>query len=117
MVQVDLAYDQVVHHPRRTVHMNLQITGFPLTSGIFQVMPVPENKDAIIGMMWLRDQNPDIDWSTGRITPRNTSKRFNYDCRNNVQPDGLVDDAELMSNRAVRFSTTTGSKATMVVME
>ncbi|GMF16682.1 unnamed protein product [Phytophthora fragariaefolia] len=69
MMQVDLGYDQVVHRPRRTVHMNLQIPGFPLTSGIFQVMPVPENKDVIIGMMWLRDQNPDIDWSTGRMTP------------------------------------------------
>ncbi|GMF45646.1 unnamed protein product [Phytophthora fragariaefolia] len=70
MMQVDLGYDQVVHRPRRTVHMNLQIPGFPLTSGIFQVTPVPENKYVIIGMMWLRKQNPDIDWSTGRMTPR-----------------------------------------------
>ncbi|CAI5728268.1 unnamed protein product [Peronospora destructor] len=27
-----------------------------------QVMPVPENKDVILGMVWLREQNPDIDW-------------------------------------------------------
>ncbi|GMF40676.1 unnamed protein product [Phytophthora fragariaefolia] len=70
MMQVDLGYDQVVHRPRRTVHINLQIPGFPLTSGIFQVMPVPENKDVIIGMMWLREQNPDMDWGTGRMTHR-----------------------------------------------
>ncbi|GMF37348.1 unnamed protein product [Phytophthora fragariaefolia] len=70
MMQVELDYDQVVHRPRRDVHINLQIPGFPLPSGTFQVMPVPENKDIIIGMMWLRELNPDIDWSTGRMTPR-----------------------------------------------
>ncbi|GMF19513.1 unnamed protein product [Phytophthora fragariaefolia] len=70
MMQVDLGYDQVVHRPRRTVHMNLQIPGFPLTWRIFQIIPVPEKNDVIIGMMWLREQNPDIDWSTGRMTPR-----------------------------------------------
>ncbi|KAH7488446.1 Retrovirus-related Pol polyprotein from transposon 412 [Phytophthora ramorum] len=70
LMQVDLGYDQVVHRPRRTVEMNLQLPGFPLTSGTFQVMPVPENKDVILGMMWLREQNPDIDWSTGQVTPR-----------------------------------------------
>ncbi|GMF27785.1 unnamed protein product [Phytophthora fragariaefolia] len=32
MMQVYLGYDQVVHRPRRTVYMNLQIPGFPLTS-------------------------------------------------------------------------------------
>ncbi|KAE8955945.1 hypothetical protein PR001_g31906, partial [Phytophthora rubi] len=51
MMQVDLGYDQIVHRPRRTVEMNLQLPGFPLTSGTFQVMPVPENKDVILGMM------------------------------------------------------------------
>ena len=66
-MQVDLGYDQVVHRPRRTVEMNLQLPGFALTSGTFQVMPVPENKDVILGMMWLREQNPDIDWGTGKL--------------------------------------------------
>ncbi|KAG7379234.1 hypothetical protein PHYPSEUDO_008860 [Phytophthora pseudosyringae] len=76
MMQVDLGYDQVVHRPRRTVHMNLQIPGFPLTTGTFQVMPVPEDKDVILGMMWLREQNPDIDWSTGQVTPRINTEHY-----------------------------------------
>ncbi|GMF36465.1 unnamed protein product [Phytophthora lilii] len=50
--------------------MSLQLPGFPLTTGTFQVMPVPEGKDVVLGMMWLREQKPDIDWSTGRIAPR-----------------------------------------------
>ncbi|KAK1933606.1 hypothetical protein P3T76_011820 [Phytophthora citrophthora] len=70
MIQVDLGYDQVVHRPRRTVEMSLQLPGFPLTTGTFQVMPVPEGKDIVLGMMWLREQNPDIDWNTGQIAPR-----------------------------------------------
>ncbi|KAK1943275.1 hypothetical protein P3T76_004671 [Phytophthora citrophthora] len=70
MMQVDLGYDQVVHRPRRTVEMSLQLPGFPLTTGTFQVMPVPEGKDIVLGMMWLREQNPDIDWNTGQIAPR-----------------------------------------------
>ncbi|ETO58810.1 hypothetical protein F444_22806, partial [Phytophthora nicotianae P1976] len=70
MMQIDLGYDQVVHRPRRTVEMSLQLPGFPLTTGTFQVMPVPEEKDIVLGMMWLREQNPNIDWSTGQIVPR-----------------------------------------------
>ncbi|CAI5736589.1 unnamed protein product [Peronospora destructor] len=59
-MQVDLGYDQVIHRPRRAVELNLQLPGFSLTSGTFQVMPVPENKDVILGMMCLHEQNPDI---------------------------------------------------------
>ncbi|GMF40414.1 unnamed protein product [Phytophthora lilii] len=70
MMQVDLGYDQVVHRPRRTVDMSLQLPGFPLTTGTFQVMPVPEGKDVVLDLMWLREQNPDIDWNTGQIAPR-----------------------------------------------
>ncbi|KAK1930430.1 hypothetical protein P3T76_014101 [Phytophthora citrophthora] len=51
MMQVDLGYDQVVYRPRRTVEMSLQLPGFPLSSGAFQVMPVPEGKDVVLGMM------------------------------------------------------------------
>ncbi|KAK1940892.1 hypothetical protein P3T76_007598 [Phytophthora citrophthora] len=51
MMQVDLGYDQVVYRPRRTVEMSLQLPGFPLSSGTFQVMPVPEGKDVVLGMM------------------------------------------------------------------
>ncbi|TDH71150.1 hypothetical protein CCR75_008360 [Bremia lactucae] len=69
MMQVDFGYDQVVHRPVE-LEMNLIIPGFPLTVGTFQVMPVPENKDVILGMTWLREQNLDIDWDTGRVSPR-----------------------------------------------
>lgn len=73
-MQVDLSYDQVVHRPCRTVNMNLQIPSFPLTSGTFLIMPIPENDDVIICMMWLCEQNPDNDWNTGRMTSCNNTK-------------------------------------------
>ncbi|DBA00780.1 TPA: hypothetical protein N0F65_004685 [Lagenidium giganteum] len=31
--------------------------------GHFQVMPVPEGNDVILGMLWLTENNPNIDWT------------------------------------------------------
>ncbi|CEG37910.1 FOG: Transposon-encoded proteins with TYA, reverse transcriptase, integrase domains in various combinations [Plasmopara halstedii] len=70
MMQIDLGYDQVVHRSRQTIEMSLQLPGCPLTTGTFQVMPVPEGKDVVLSMMWLRVQNSNIDRNTGRVSPR-----------------------------------------------
>ncbi|TDH65778.1 hypothetical protein CCR75_008354 [Bremia lactucae] len=58
MMQVNLGYVQVVHRPRRLMEMYLQIPGLPMKYEAFQAMSVPKNKDVILGMMWLREQNP-----------------------------------------------------------
>ena len=60
-VTVDLGFDQTVQRLKRTVKMSLLIPGFPILESTFMVMPIPEGKDVILGMMWLREQNPIID--------------------------------------------------------
>jgi hypothetical protein len=70
LMEVDLGFGQTVLRPRRTASMNLQIPGFPVTRGAFQVMPIPEGKDIILGMMWLREHNPIINWETLELSPR-----------------------------------------------
>ena len=52
--------------------MTLEVPGFPPMKTMFQVMPIPENKDVILGMIWLREQNPEIDWKTLKLSPRVT---------------------------------------------
>ncbi|GMF35337.1 unnamed protein product [Phytophthora fragariaefolia] len=70
MMTVRLGYNQTVQRPRRTVEMMLQIPDFPVTCGTFTVMPVPEDKDVLLGMKWLRENNPDIDWERLLLRPR-----------------------------------------------
>ncbi|GMF48611.1 unnamed protein product [Phytophthora fragariaefolia] len=50
--------------------MMLQIPDFPVTCETFTVMPVPEDKDVLLGMKWLRENNPDIDWERLLLRPR-----------------------------------------------
>ncbi|GMF62087.1 unnamed protein product [Phytophthora fragariaefolia] len=70
MMTVRLGYNQTVQRPRRTVEMMLQIPDFPVTCETFTVMPVPEDKDVLLGMKWLRENNPDIDWERLLLRPR-----------------------------------------------
>ncbi|EGZ12939.1 hypothetical protein PHYSODRAFT_513879, partial [Phytophthora sojae] len=35
----------------------------------FLVLPVPANRDLLLGMPWLKSVNPQIDWVTGEIRP------------------------------------------------
>ncbi|OWZ00017.1 hypothetical protein PHMEG_00028882 [Phytophthora megakarya] len=71
---VMLGYNQTVQRPKRTVEMKLQIPDFPETCETFTVMPVPEGKDVMLGMKWLRENNPDIDWERLLLRPRTTTK-------------------------------------------
>ncbi|GMF61036.1 unnamed protein product [Phytophthora fragariaefolia] len=70
MMTVRLGYNQTVQRPRRTVEMMFQIPDFPVTCETFTVMPVPEDKDVLLGMKWLRENNPDIDWEHLLLRPR-----------------------------------------------
>ncbi|OWZ05368.1 hypothetical protein PHMEG_00022550, partial [Phytophthora megakarya] len=55
IMRVMLGYNQTVQRPKRTT---------------FTVMPVPEGKDVMLGMKWLRENNPDIDWERLLLRPR-----------------------------------------------
>ncbi|DAZ96954.1 TPA: hypothetical protein N0F65_012057 [Lagenidium giganteum] len=59
-----------VRQPKKTVEMSLNIPGFPILTGPFLVMPIPENNNVILGMIWLREQNPIIDWNALTLQPR-----------------------------------------------
>jgi hypothetical protein len=48
------------------VHLDFQCQGVP-TSGEFLVCPIGDNQ-AILGMPWLKDQNPSIDWREQTLT-------------------------------------------------
>ncbi|KAE8982676.1 hypothetical protein PR001_g23659 [Phytophthora rubi] len=74
MTTVRLGYNQTVQRPRRTVEMMLQIPDFPVTCETFTVMPVPEDKDVLLGMKWLRENNPAIDWERLLLRPRNRTE-------------------------------------------
>ncbi|GMG18247.1 unnamed protein product [Phytophthora fragariaefolia] len=74
MMTVRLGYNQTVQRPRRTVEMMLQIPDFPVTCETFTVMPVPEDKDVLLGMKWLRENNPDIDWERLLLCPRTSTE-------------------------------------------
>ncbi|KAH7471513.1 hypothetical protein FOMA001_g13026 [Fusarium oxysporum f. sp. matthiolae] len=48
-------------------HLKVRIGG--KNQGIsFDIIPLGENMDILLGMNWLRRQNPHIDWRTGQIT-------------------------------------------------
>ncbi|GMF18550.1 unnamed protein product [Phytophthora fragariaefolia] len=68
MMNVDLGYGQTVQQPRRTAEMILEVPGFAAMRSRFQVMPIPEQKYVLLGMIWLREQNSEIDW--GSLTLR-----------------------------------------------
>jgi hypothetical protein len=48
------------------VHLNFQCQGLPTTAD-FLVCPIGENQ-AILGMPWLKTQNPDINWKEQTVT-------------------------------------------------
>ncbi|RAW22943.1 hypothetical protein PC110_g20618 [Phytophthora cactorum] len=70
MMTVRLRYNQTVQQPGRTVELKLQIPDFPVTVETFTAMPVPEDKDVMLGMRRLRENNPDIDWERLLLHPR-----------------------------------------------
>ncbi|KAF1317995.1 reverse transcriptase, partial [Globisporangium splendens] len=69
-MQISLGFGETIVKPKRLAVMHLAITGFPILRQKFQVMPIPEGKDVILGMMWLREQNPETDWEALKLKPR-----------------------------------------------
>ncbi|POM68642.1 Hypothetical protein PHPALM_15180 [Phytophthora palmivora] len=52
------------------VTITLYLDDFPPYTNDFLVIDVPEEQGILLGMPWLRKENPDIDWVTERIQPR-----------------------------------------------
>lgn len=64
--------------PRRTTKFQVSIEGFePYESEAF-IMPIPEGRDVLLGMPWLRFANPDIDWASLSIRPRASSQSMRF---------------------------------------
>ncbi|KAJ8533303.1 hypothetical protein ON010_g13952 [Phytophthora cinnamomi] len=56
--------------PRRVVTLKFALDGFPPYSSKAFVLDIPEGKDILLGMPWLVDTNPDIDWKLKTVRPR-----------------------------------------------
>lgn len=59
--------------PRRTTRFRLVLDGFPEFDTEAFVMTVPENKHVLLGMPWLTEVNPEIDWSSKTMRHRDSS--------------------------------------------
>lgn len=73
VTKVDLDLYQKVQRPHRTTEIHLEVPGFTPMTSRFQVMPIPEQIDVLMGMIWLREQNPEIDWKSLTLKPRAVS--------------------------------------------
>ncbi|GMF56186.1 unnamed protein product [Phytophthora fragariaefolia] len=69
-LQLKLGAGRVSFVPRRTCTLSAQLPGFPSYEFTAFVLEVPESQDVLLGMPWLVEVNPVIDWSTRVITPR-----------------------------------------------
>ena len=69
-MEVQLGFDQKVNVSKRTVLVKISVPGFKKFKGFVNVMPIPDNKDIMLGMLWLRENNPDIDWRNLTLKPR-----------------------------------------------
>ncbi|OWZ00298.1 LOW QUALITY PROTEIN: hypothetical protein PHMEG_00028544 [Phytophthora megakarya] len=82
LMTVRSGYNQTVQRPKPTVEMKLQIPDFPETCETFTVMPVPQGKYIMLGMKWLRENNPDIDWehvdAVFDVNPHDAEKAEHY---------------------------------------
>ncbi|GMF38978.1 unnamed protein product [Phytophthora fragariaefolia] len=45
----------------------------------FLVIDVPEEQDILLGMAWLKTNNPDIDWIEERVLPREQPNKIGTD--------------------------------------
>ncbi|OWZ13525.1 hypothetical protein PHMEG_00013132 [Phytophthora megakarya] len=69
MLALTMAKTETCHVKKRTITLSLRITGFNVYSAEFLVLPVPDERDVLLGMPWLACVNPRIDWQMGDIGP------------------------------------------------
>ncbi|OWZ11648.1 LOW QUALITY PROTEIN: polyprotein [Phytophthora megakarya] len=71
-LELTLGMNNKVLVPRRIVQVDIQLTGFPVYTTEAFVMAIPEQKHFLLGMPWLEEVNPEIDWSNQIIKSRDT---------------------------------------------
>src|SRR3984893_18801263 len=52
------------------VRLSIQLSAMDLTNVMFVITDLDPSCDAILGMNWLFQHNPLVDWITGQVTPR-----------------------------------------------
>ena len=67
-VRVSLANGSILTHSNRQVTLKITIAGVPQTL-TFLVAPIGIHS-MILGMPWLEEQNPDINWKLRTVSPR-----------------------------------------------
>ncbi|OWZ05423.1 hypothetical protein PHMEG_00022493 [Phytophthora megakarya] len=92
-----------VHRPGRTVEM---------------IMTIPEKKDLVLGMVWLREHKPDVNWETLHIKPRNPTARpirVKYVVRPDVPLNGLPGDVVRMWIKSAGFLLLSPSRSSRTI--
>ncbi|POM61312.1 LOW QUALITY PROTEIN: hypothetical protein PHPALM_29691 [Phytophthora palmivora] len=69
-LEITLAAKKTLTVPTKTVRLTLYMENFKPYVNDFLVIEVPEGQDLLLGMPWLKTNNPDIDWIKERVRPR-----------------------------------------------
>ncbi|KAJ8564315.1 hypothetical protein ON010_g7027 [Phytophthora cinnamomi] len=64
-----MANSKTVVVPKRTMKLTISIEGMEPYTAELLLLPVPEGKQILLGMPWLRAEKPRIDWRTGSTRP------------------------------------------------
>lgn len=73
-LSVKIGNNQRITIPRKEAFLIVNIEGFPEYESSMYVMPIPEDKDALLGWPWLEQVNPDIDWRSRTISFRSDTQ-------------------------------------------
>ncbi|KAE9050480.1 hypothetical protein PR003_g11236 [Phytophthora rubi] len=77
-LKLTIGNNQDVLVPRRVTTIEVQLHGFPVYKTEAFVLPVPEGKHILLGIPWLRDVNPEIDWRNHVIRDRGSAIATNF---------------------------------------
>jgi predicted aspartyl protease len=77
-LKLTIGNNQDVLVPRRITTLEVQLHGFPVYKTEAFVLPVPEGKHLLLGMPWLREVNPEIDWREYVIRDRGSTIGTNF---------------------------------------
>ncbi|POM71694.1 Hypothetical protein PHPALM_11707 [Phytophthora palmivora] len=73
-----MANTETVHVNKKTIKLDIVINGFKPYTAEFFILPVPDDRNVLLGMPWLHDVNPRINWRTGEIRPSRDKLRQCY---------------------------------------
>jgi hypothetical protein len=78
------------------VHLEFHCQGLP-TSADFLICPIGNN-EVILGMPWLKDQNPSIDWREQTLCHEPSKAQTGYVTQRNYLGAGLLGTNGIMVN-------------------